>query len=517
MISILDYLDRMFYLHHRLGIQSNVILSARYGPALPHDQSVKLSTEAVFAAVRAVVTEYPELGIVGVVEPPDRKGKHILSLASLHAIDLNSCIEFIDDGPLLETCPELLEKLHNEWLWSDGEIKHGEPWWKVIVLGRRDVVFAFHHVVCDGSFAMIFHQKFLAALNQFNSSSNTHSPASHIIRLDPERVKVNHEVEGFIMAKAAILPLIFNALVFVLIRLFFGNKLFFSDFPKPRPYGKDAMAVVEPSQRTISRVTTLRVSSERMGAILKACRAHGTTFTPFLIVLTKGTLAANFYPQAKLGFSRYATDMRIHDHFASLSTSKGRVISLAGGLDEIHWLGKYRSAFASRSPHNEKDHSEAQFDVDAIWSLVKNYGQNMKEKRAGGEKSTLVQTWRAGNAVPPSIEDMVSQCYPSLGLHMQNGFSVSNVGALKPLPSSSGIADNESPQWKIEDVQFSVGAVNGAVGCHGIIFNVAGLAGGDTVINAVTENGMAPEKLPAELWDGVYKRIDAILAQDSKA
>ncbi|OLN96708.1 Uncharacterized protein C18B11.03c [Colletotrichum chlorophyti] len=503
-------LDRMFYLYHRLGIQSNVLVAARYATTRPGDQHV-LSNEAIFSALHAVVSAYPELGIVGAMEPGP-ENKNLLSLASLHTIDLDSCVEFIDDDKQ-KVDAEFLGRLHSQWLWAEGEIKPGQPWWKVIVLGRQDVVFLFHHLVCDGSFGMDFHREFLAALNA-SAANESQQQTPHSVQLNPGRVKLSEKLEATMHAKPPMFGVICNLFKFLFYRFFYAKKLLFTNFPKPGPPVKN-LNVAQHAERTVTKVTTYRISAEKTNAIIAACRAHGTTFTPFFTVLVAGTLAADFYPEAEVGFTRYAVDMRAAGCIENPPAGQGRVINSAASLPQPEWLKKYHRAFPPPATPKEKHPAHANMavvDAKAAWKLINHYGKRMKKARAGGHESQLYKAWISGNALGPSLEEMVEKSFPSMGLFMQNSFSVSNVGVLKPAAMPSGAGE---PAFRIDDVQFSAGPIQGTVGYHGIVFNIVGVAGGGTVINACTEEGVAPEGMSRAVLDGVMARINALLQGDS--
>ncbi|KAK1999392.1 hypothetical protein LX36DRAFT_483426 [Colletotrichum falcatum] len=496
-------LDRMFYVYHRLGIQSNVAVSARYVAAQPSNQRLVLSEEAVFSALHALVSKYPELGLVGVVESVGDK-KHLLSLALLNTVDLDSCVEFVGDEQAVDA--KFLEALHDQFHWAD-EVKPGRPWWKVIVVGHRDVIFVFHHLVCDGSFGMTFHREFLAALNDTATSRASPAP-SHTIQLDAGRVKLSKRLEDTIHKKPSMLGVMYNLFKFLFYRFFYAKKLFFVDFPKPKPVLTDPMAIAQPADRTATKVVTCRIPAEKTKAIIAACRAHGTTFTPFLAVMIAGTLATDFYPDAEVGFTRYAVDMRATGCFETQSEDEGKLLNLAASLPELERLKKYRQAFSKPASRGRKQEAPAAaVDAEAAWALVQDYGRRMKESCAGGEDSQLYKSWIVGNALNPSLEDFAAKL-PTMGLFMQNSFSISNLGALQAAPQGSNV---EEPVVKIEDVQFSAGTTQGAVSYHGIVFNVAGAAGGETVINACTEKGVTPDGMPQAVLDGLVARIDALL------
>ncbi|KAF3807015.1 hypothetical protein GCG54_00007269 [Colletotrichum gloeosporioides] len=500
--------DRMFYVYHRLGIQANVLVAARYASAKT-GQNLDLSDETVFAALHAVVTKCPELGLVGVKEM-NEDGKHFLSLASLNTINLDSCVEFIDHNvPPLGS--DLFEKLHSEWLWADGEVRPGQPWWKVLILGRRDVVFLFHHLVCDGSFGMTFHREFLASLNAA-AVSGMRQQAPREVHLNPERMRLNERVKNTIRKKPSALGVIYSFLSFAFLRYFYSKALFFTDFAPPRKFLKDSLGNPLPQDRTSTQVYNYRIPAQKMESILAACRSHGTTFTPLLMVLVTGTLAADHYRKAKVGFTRYAVDMRPVCDFEDLAAGQGKMLNLAASVPEKERLGKYRKVLPTMFSGDGIQQSRAYLDTKETWKLVRDYGKRMQKFRKGGTNSKLCKSWLSGNTMGPTLEEFVNKSLPSMNVVMQNSFSVSNLGALKATTVSAG---GEEPAVRIEDVQFSTASPHGAVGYHGIVFNVAGMAGGDTVINACTEAGMAPDGLVRSVLDGVMARIDTLLLEQN--
>ncbi|KNB18509.1 hypothetical protein FOXG_15918 [Fusarium oxysporum f. sp. lycopersici 4287] len=101
----------MFYLQHRVGAQSNVLVSAHYAPTTPtHD---RLPKEAVYSAVYSIVEKYPELSLIAVREASNNGKKHRLLLAAMHEIDLETCVEFHDDEEPVAG-PKVIERIHNE-------------------------------------------------------------------------------------------------------------------------------------------------------------------------------------------------------------------------------------------------------------------------------------------------------------------------------------------------------------------------------------------------------------------
>lgn len=168
-----SFIQRLWYLYHRLGIWSNILISARYCSA----SGCQLIKPAVVAALRAVVKAHPALWHVFVQRPSSKKGRHTLHIAALRVLDLEKCIVYLDGADNAGVTSELLEAIHNEWEWTADEPER--PWWKLLVKGRN-IVFVYHHSVGDGMSGVVFHREFLAALNS-TTADNLERPQKTIL------------------------------------------------------------------------------------------------------------------------------------------------------------------------------------------------------------------------------------------------------------------------------------------------------------------------------------------------
>ncbi|WAO91617.1 Hypothetical protein NCS54_00909700 [Fusarium falciforme] len=480
-------LDRMFYLQHRVGAQSNVLVSAHYAPTTPsHD---RLPKEAVYSAVYSIVETYPELSLIAVRKASKNRKQHRLLLAAMHEIDLETCIEFHDDEEPVAG-PNVIERLHNEWCWTDEQSNPRTPLWKVVVLGGREVIFVFHHIICDGRFGQIFHREFLATINSFDKD---HKPSSHIVKVDPERVKLGKETEEFWTSSTSVLRIIHVFLMFILLRFFVGRRLLFTNLPKPKQHTASVLIQAGPDNQTKTRVATIRISAARMRPIITACRERKASFTPLLIVMILSTLACDYYPKAKVGISNCAIDMR---SLYPQEEDGGRLLQCAGGTGELTWLDRYRRIYRSQS--SEKGHIT--MDVDRAWQLVKDYRASIAKSTAGKEPPVLV-TFRAGNAIADDLEGMLKSTFPALGLYLNNCIQVSNLGSFS--------VTEQNGQWTIHDMSFSASTVNGNIS-YNIAVHVTGVEGGDTVVNASYEDGIFTEETITGILEGTLERIEAM-------
>ncbi|KAH7187997.1 alcohol acetyltransferase-domain-containing protein [Fusarium oxysporum] len=481
-------LDRMFYLQHRVGAQSNVLVSAHYAPTTPtHD---RLPKEAVYSAVYSIVEKYPELSLIAVREASNNGKQHRLLLAAMHEIDLETCVEFHDDEEPVAG-PKVIERIHNEWCWTDEQFNPRKPLWKVVVIGGCEVVFVFHHIICDGRFGQMFHHEFLSAINSFDQD---HKPYSYIAKVDPERVKLSKKTEEFWTSSTSVIRIIHVFVMLILLRFFVGRGLLFTNLPKPKQHTTSVLIEASPDNRTKTRVATIRISAARMRRIIAACRERKTSFTPLLIVMILSTLACDYYPEAKVGLTNCALDMR---SLYPQVQDGGRLLQCGGGTRKLTWLNRYRRV--CRSESSRKGHIT--MDVDRAWQLVKDYRAAIAGATEGKEPPVLV-AFRAGNAIADDLEGTLKSTLPALGLHLNNCFQVSNLGSFS--------VTEQHGQWTIHDMSFSASTVNGNIS-YNIAVHVVGVEGGDTVVNASYEDGIFTEETITGILEGTLGRIEAMM------
>ncbi|KAF4996036.1 hypothetical protein FDECE_12604 [Fusarium decemcellulare] len=487
----------MFYLENRLGAQSNVLISAHYAPTTA-TQTTHLSKDAVYAATRSVLEVYPELSMIAIPQAT-KKGTHHLVMAALHEIDLETCVEFLDDAEPKCT-PEVVERFHNEWPWTDDKFHPRKPWWKVVVLGRQEVAFVFHHVIADGRFGQFFHREFLTALNSYNKDKG---PSSLIIKIDPARVRLSKELEEFWISSYSVIYVIHTFIILLLMRLFFRGKLLFNDVPKPKPHFNSAVDEAPPESRTVSRVAGLRISSPRMRRIVSACREQKTSFTPFFLTMLMCTVACDYYPNAKVGISNCAIDTRPVYPQDKPGSKSGKLLQCSAGVRKLPWLDNYRRVFSSQTAEDLRRQGEKKtgIDVDGAWELVRGYRASIM-KALEGKEAPAVVIFKASNGVSPDLEGMLKQNFPAMGLHLNNCVALSNLG-------SFSVPDQQGP-WKVDDMSFSAAPVHGNIS-YEISIHVSGAEGGDTVINASYQDGVLTEEMVSGILNGALTRMEALL------
>ncbi|KAM5348793.1 hypothetical protein ACJ41O_008616 [Fusarium nematophilum] len=422
----------MFYLYHRLGTQSNILVSARYVP----NGSTKLSRDTVAAALLTVVEVHPRLRIVSVRRPSSNRGKHQLHNAVLHRIDLDSA------------GPEFFEKVHNQWDWTDDGPTR--PWWKVYVLDGRDAVFIFHHGLADGASGMTFHRTFLRALNAMPAGGPGYLDST--MTLDPATAEKPPDAIFLCDTRYSILELIWTHLKHFMIRLFFGWAMLFAHLPPAKPLFVSITDTASPEQRTVTRVSSLRIQSAKMDKILAACRQRGATFTPLLIVMFLVTFSFDMFPGAKIGRSRFAFDVRPlirRPKVNETAESDGTIMIGGAGGDHTHWLPKYRRVMAAGL--NKKSGRGAgdapSVNVEEAQRLARHYRRLMRDNIPSRWMRGVIACKLQGD----DLEDFVDSGFPAVERIVSRTLLVSSLGAFAAAKSREEV----SPRWKIEDVQFS--------------------------------------------------------------
>ncbi|UNI22189.1 hypothetical protein JDV02_008100 [Purpureocillium takamizusanense] len=491
-----SFYDRMFYTFHRHGIQSNILVSARYVCGGRR----QLSKCIVYQALASVIKTHPVLRVIGIQRPSPRPGKHRLFRAVLHNIDLDACVEFVADDRGHGVTSATLENAHNSWDWTDDEAR--TPWWKLIVVGGEHVVFVYHHLVGDGISGVTFHREFLAALNSVVSATTDSGtgPPGNVAYSPSTTLHFPPEATDIATATPSILRLVWNYLIWWLLRLFLRKRLLFGDLPPPRPYSQSVVAVPSSGDRTITRIVTCRIPAAKVRRIISACREHQTTFTPLLVTVFNVTLSTDFYPNALVGASRVAIDLRSHlplQEAGALAPS-GIIMNAAAAAVQLHWLPSYRQ-------NRAKDHQGGlSSNHETIWRLAQNYKKGMSSGLNG-----CIRDWIASKLVGPDLEDFTETSLPMIGHMVGDTYLVSNLGSIAGRQQGVRAGDGEQG-WAIDEMQFSAAATNGHAGSRSITLNIVGVAGGDTLINASFEDGMMRKEVVDAILDRTMMRIDQL-------
>ncbi|KAH6900780.1 alcohol acetyltransferase-domain-containing protein [Thelonectria olida] len=507
----LGFYDRIFYMVHRLGLQANILVSARYAPS---DQDSghgrRLSRDAVVAALRSVVEVHSALRMIAVIRKEGRDSKHYVKLGMLKSIDLGQCIEFVDDLDSVGT--DFFEKIHNTWEWFEEE--PSGPWWRVYVVGGRDVVWVSHHVLCDANSGIPFHRTFLHGLNSYATEKPT--SVDPIISLDPVTAPLFPEPMTLSKHEPSILELIWTNVKRLFVRVMFGSSLMFISLPEPKPYFKSITEVAPPEMRTVTCVSAIRIPAEKMDRILTACRANGTTFTGLLMVMLLATFSVDLFPDDRVGCSLFAFDIRRHLRMPKLDPVLARDgIMLNGGSGGFltHWLRNYRKVVTTGDKDNKSTEGPS-VNAKVVWELARWYKQAMVR----GIPNRYMRGWMAGGLLGQDLEGFVGRILGGIGRVTGKSFLCSNLGAFDfntSVPRGEDVSEQQP--WTVKDLQFSASCVNGNVGSRGFVFNVVGVKGADTVIHLSYEKGVVSRELAEDSLRFTMDKIDSLLAGEDRA
>lgn len=506
----------MFYIYHRLGIQSNILIAATYDNK--NNGSRPLTKPAVLGALQTVVEKQAMMRAVGVMTPSPKKGNHRLHVALLHSIDLETCVDFIDDPEDRGVTPEIIERAHNAWDYATNE--PDKPWFKLMVVGGRHIVFVYHHFVADGMSGYVFHREFLTALN--SQPSSPPAKRSWVVGADPAVSNVPAgEIELYEKAialgkpwGASTLEVLWVFFTFWFMNLLFGSRFVFSKLPPSKPILQSPTAIVkDDAQKTVSRSSIARIPADTVRKLIKACRANETTFTPLLITMLLVTQGKDYNPDATYGAPRISAN--IWQHLPKVLTeggvksTAGTMMNCSSGVGKIERIDQYRKADRTVRGAVDKLGERPAYELDSkeIWRLS-------KRNKAWITDTTdySMRAMMTGGGIGLDLEDFVSKSMPLIGVGLSPTFLVSNVGPFSPEANGVDASKLGSGEWSISDLIFSAAPTNGRQGTHGPIFSVAGLKGGDTVITASYEDGVLEREAAQEILDATVARLEALVA-----
>lgn len=450
-------------------------------------EGAMLSKEVIYPALRKVVQQYPELGMIYFCGHSEKnKSQHRCLLGVLPHINLDDHVEFLEIPTEEEKAglTAIIEQYHG--VWFDPSAK---PLWRLVVINGRHALLVFDHFITDGRGSTFILDTLLEALNSPKQDDN-----------NLPFVNLTMEVKGFPEVDPvkrygtgpSVLFAIMSYIRFWCIRLFYrGTDVFFYD----AKYQQRNFVFDDPRKEdnlVVTKLHTLRLEAETMGKCLRACREHQTSFTSLLHTLIKVSLAADFYPKAKFSHSETVIDARPYLHNQDREKTVSTAVSMISSFD---WLSKFRQA--GQSP-NSTDHVPV--DADMFWELARNHKVHMVNDL--NCKKAAMKAWLAIDLIGEDEEDYISQFLPGLRLVQKHAFSVSNLGAFD---SQSG-----SGPWTIYNMEFSAGAIKAGFGPN-LTFNVAGVRDAATVIHVSNEEGYLSNGFVASLLERIEKRMLAVI------
>jgi len=249
----------------------------------------------------------------------------------------------------------------------------------------------------------------------------------------------------------------------------------------------------------VTKIQTLRIDRETMAKCLTACRDHKTSFTGLLHTLIQVTLASDIYPNAKIGFSRLAVNIRPKvnlgpDVFTNAVSTYSRAQLLGGYL------------FAGSVPRHQvdtrNDFQGLHVNSRLAWKLAASYRKGVRDFV---KSSKPLQDIMSGKLLGEDEEE-IDGTFHVMGLYMNNSFLVSNLGVFEPQETMS------NGNWEVSDVAFSAGAIRASLGEDGIVFNVASAKNADCMICATYKEGVLKVEMVRAVLDRVLGRLKLMVS-----
>jgi hypothetical protein len=468
----------------RFGLQSNVIRVASYNNL---EEGATLSKAVLYPALRKVVGQYPELGMIYFYRDSEKKKSQHRSFSGvLGQINLDDHVEFLEIPTEEEKAglTATIERYHS--VCFDPSAR---PLWRLVIVNGRHALLVFDHFVTDGRGSTYILDALLEALNSPNDED-----------IDSSVVDLTTKVKGFpekdpvkrYGAGPSVLFAMMSYITFWCLQLFYrGTDMFFYD----AKYQERDLVFSDPKKEdnlVVTKLHTLRLEADTMRQCLRACREHQTSFTSLLHTLIKVTLAADFYPKAKFSHSETVVDARPYLLSQEREQTMSTAVSMISSFDR---LSKFRQAGQSSNPTDQ-----VPVEADLLWELARKHKAHVANDL--NYKRSWAKAWLAIDLIGEDEEDYISQLVPGLKLVQKYAFSVSNLGAFE---NQSGAGP-----WTISNMEFSAGVVRAGYGPN-LTFNVAGVRDAATVIHVSSEEGSLSNDFVASLLERIENRMFAII------
>ncbi|KAI0764616.1 alcohol acetyltransferase [Trametes elegans] len=256
-------LERFFYTRTRIGVDSCVVVAARYDSNSDHP----LTRSTLFSALEEVVRDHAELA----ARLLDKGGssRSTPSWHRLQAIDFDKIVEFLDiDSHSLEA---IIEAQFMRSFDLDADL----PLWRLSVLTDSTVVFAYDHAMGDGQSGLAFHLSLLAALRMIQDSSE-HSGTISLFSKTASMLPPLEDAMTVSVPLSRILHEVWKAIDPL---AWLRRDVLWTGNPVP------------PRFRFGTRVRVLQLSPDETARLVQLSRSHGTTVTGTLYALAAHALS----------------------------------------------------------------------------------------------------------------------------------------------------------------------------------------------------------------------------------
>lgn len=449
------------------------------------------------------VEKQPALRTVCIPRPSKRKGKTGLAYAILHSIDLESCVNFRDDVEPGYTS-QIVQDLHNAWDFTEPT----RPYFKLVVVGRRDVYLVYSHAICDGMSGYIFHRTFLDALN---GQAEQRPQSSWTSVVDPSTVELRPKLQDQInRAKAmgkpwgsALFETVWPMIIFLFLQLVIPRRLMFADLPSPAKPVISAQEIGKAKQEDRVRAGTVvdRIPKETAKKMLAKCRENGTTITCLWQTALMIALTNDYYPDCWLAGNRIATDVRFRLPEGLLEGDRNAMCNRGGGITHMERASKYRKVV--HKSRNKLGEEVEVVDAEKAWELAREY-----RKWIIGGHDANIRSMATEGAQGVDLQDYLAKVYPMVGTMLCPTTLLSNLGPLKP--NMEG--DDNDKSWRFVDALFSAAPTHGMQGSRAPIYSLGGVQGGDMLMVSGWQEGVASRELAEGVFKATMARVEAMIA-----
>ena len=431
-------LERYHITRHTLGFDSVVIVSAQYLSTDRKQDAPSLTKEILFPALEKVIHDNTPLAIrVSGVKSSDP------IFVRLKSVNLSQVVRFLD-APASDDIDRVFEE---EFInaFDDSDESAQTPLWRLTVTQDNHVIFAWHHAIGDGLSGIAVHQALLNSLNEpLTSAVNKRSTGeSYVADIDPQATLIP-ALDSLTDLSVSLWTLLFKLIPSVLPPLpIRSTEHIWTGNPTPKM----------PS--LVNYVKTIVLTPQRTKSLHELCKRNGTTLTAFLHELAIQVLIRLVQPES----STSQKPKRVTTIPYSIPLTLRRITNMSFTV-----LCDQTSAYAQR----------ATYSIPDLTSMLVNppSPDNFPWERATN-LSKILRT-----AAPNSREVIGSLKYLSgkyeafflskLGKKREQGIEVSNLGAFKLEPQSSG---SHQARWTIGKTYF---AQNDGVQGAAIKVNITG-------------------------------------------
>ncbi|KAL1897865.1 hypothetical protein Sste5346_003717 [Sporothrix stenoceras] len=461
---------------HSLGLYQNVITVCRYalpsslGETETETGKVEAVKENIRHAVTTIVLEKLPALRVG-IEGEDTKSPVFVALPS---IDLGLHIELVNRSPGLspkEEDDQLMRDLEKETARPFLDVATHSPWRLVVYLNTAenwaDVGFAVHHALADGKSGLIFHTHLVETLNTISSEGNkTRDDTSDVLEFTeiPVLVPTQEELVKFTISWPFFLRTVWKEL----------GPAWLKSTPVAGPY-TGSRVTLEPKLKGNLRI--FHLSSETVGALLAACRAHNTTLTALVHGLLLVLFARRFPADVASSFL-CAMPMSMRPYIQAPPDMVHDVNRSMANLVSPHMFTYETELVEDGRAVGETDAD----DDDKVWRAAVAVGTSLKARQANVTDDN-----------PMGLMGYVSDWHDWWRKHegkvRDSTWAVSNTGSISP----TGSVDAGTAGWRLLRNFYA----QSSIGKDSLIgVNIGGVRGGEVSVvvgwhHGVTEDAFA--------------------------